>query len=161
MAAEIQSVVEGYGEGDAVFKEMMQNADDSKATISHFILDEKTYPLKNLINKEMEQFQGFFKKIECFPINLILLKNSFSFFLLLFFFQGPSFYVYNDQQFTKDDIYNISHFGSRGKKGDPTKIGLYGIGFSTIYGVTDFPVLMTGDYFYFFDPHRTLFNGQF
>jgi len=60
LTSEIQRVVKDYGEGDAVFKEMMQNADDSKATISHFILDQRTYPLENLINKEMEQFQGFF-----------------------------------------------------------------------------------------------------
>jgi len=153
---------------------MIQNADDAKATSARFLLDLSKYSTNDLFKPELESFQGLFpsplknfEESRCatilftFPIPPVF---SFFFFLFLLFFttnKGPALYVFNDQQFSENDLRNIAHFGSRGKASDLEKTGTFGIGFSTIFAITDLPCILTGSDLLIFDPNQQYVPGLF
>ncbi|KAK3583508.1 hypothetical protein CHS0354_026094 [Potamilus streckersoni] len=53
--------------------------------------------------------------------------------------QGPALCVYNNSSFTKEDIEGIQNLGLGSKRSDPSKVGQYGIGFNSVYHLTDIP----------------------
>jgi len=67
--------------------------------------------------------------------------------------QGPALIVKNDARFSDGDWENIQQIGSSGKALDATKTGKFGLGFNSVYNVTDFPMLLTGSRLGVFDPH--------
>jgi len=163
LADEIHRTIEGYGEGDSVFKEYLQNADDARSTLVHFTLDTSTYFPSKIVHEQMKDFLGsfffsiaFFAEIICLP-SMTLCPSSHPPPSCLC--SGPALYILNDSVFTAEDIKNISHFGSRGKRFSPEKIGAFGIGFSTIFEITDLPSLLTGEYLYLFDPNQRYLPG--
>ena len=42
---------------------------------------------------------------------------------------GPALYVYDDGEFTEQDMINIQHIAYEGKKDDVNKTGKFGVGF--------------------------------
>ena len=44
--------------------------------------------------------------------------------------------------------------GDGTKRGDPTKAGQFGLGFNSVYHVTDVPIFATGPHLVVFDPHQ-------
>jgi len=67
--------------------------------------------------------------------------------------QGPALVVVNDAVFSEDDWQGIQRIGRSGKEHDTAKTGRFGLGFNSVYNVTDFPTLLTGHRIGFFDPH--------
>ncbi|XP_060582871.1 sacsin-like isoform X2 [Ruditapes philippinarum] len=125
----LKNLLEGYPVDSGILKELIQNADDAKATEIHFVKDYKTHPQHNIID---QMFQ---------PL------------------QGPALVVCNDSAFSNDDIKGIQRLGRGNKSDDPSKTGRYGIGFSAVYNLTDAPSFLTkggnienGETLCFFDP---------
>jgi sacsin len=106
-------------------KEIIQNADDASATKVCFMYDERENDSygKKLLDKNM---------MEC---------------------QGPALWAYNNKTFTSEDLVNITKVSGATKEADTTKIGKFGLGFCSVYNLTEVPSFVTGDQMVIFDPH--------
>ncbi|XP_052286635.1 sacsin-like [Dreissena polymorpha] len=118
---------EGYVDGFAVGKELFQNADDAGARKMYMLYDERQNEMlrSNLISEKLA---------EC---------------------QGPALWVYNDALFSEDDLIAITKLNGGTKQFDTTKIGKFGLGFCSVYNLTDVPSFISGENFVMFDPHTT------
>ena len=119
----IKHVVQDYAANIDVFKELIQNADDAKATEVRFLIDWRSHPSSSTITNELAAWQG------------------------------PALIAYNNAVFTDDDLEHICHVAGETKKDDPLKIGRFGVGFCAVYRLTDLPTFISRRYFTMFDPH--------
>jgi sacsin len=117
---------DGYLEG-SIAKELFQNADDAGANKLHILLDER----ENNDYKVQLISDGM---AEC---------------------QGPAVWVFNDAQFTDEDLKNITKLSGGTKGNDSTKIGKFGLGFCSVYNLTDVPSFVSRDNVVIFDPHTS------
>ncbi len=126
----IKNILDTYTHDETLLKELLQNADDAKATKLYFILDERTHGTKILPSSEWKDLQG------------------------------PSLLVWNDKGFTDEDLMGIQKLGLGSKRSKAESIGQYGIGFNVVYHITDCPSLLTnGDTLCIFDPHCRYIPG--
>ncbi|XP_028400771.1 sacsin-like [Dendronephthya gigantea] len=113
---------------DGILKELVQNADDAQASEIHFIHDTRS----DLPYEKVATEDGTTEEI-----------------------QGPALCVYNDRPFTKKDIEGIKNLGIGSKRGSPEMTGRYGIGFNSVYNLTDCPSFLSNDdTLVILDPHR-------
>ena len=87
-------------------QEIIQNADDARATEVKFFIDERSHGQQNLLHPSLAKFQG------------------------------PSLLAYNDAVFTDEDWTNIQKLKRSDKRSDPFKIGKFGVGFNSVFHVT-------------------------
>ena len=87
-------------------QELIQNADDARATEVKFFIDERSHGQQNLLHHSLAKFQG------------------------------PSLLAYNDAVFTDEDWTNIQKLKRSDKRSDPFKVGKFGIGFNSVFHVT-------------------------
>ena len=124
LTTRIKNILRDYPLDETFLKELLQNADDAKATKMCVILDKRTHNKEKIPSKEWEELQG------------------------------PALLVWNDANFTDDDIKGIQKLGLGSKRDDSESIGQFGIGFNVVYHITDCPSFMTGgDTLCIFDPH--------
>ena len=122
----IKNILTQYPCDQTVLKELLQNADDAKATKMYVILDKRTHGKERVPKKEWEDLQG------------------------------PALLVWNDRVFKEKDIQGIQQLGLGSKRSDEESIGQYGIGFNVVYNLTDCPSFITdcdGETLCVFDPH--------
>jgi sacsin len=63
--------------------------------------------------------------------------------------------------FSAADFESIQNIGNSMKKGSVNKTGRFGIGFNSVYHLTDLPCFISGRYIVYFDPHaKFLPNGM-
>ncbi|XP_019622025.1 PREDICTED: sacsin-like [Branchiostoma belcheri] len=113
--------------GAGIFKELIQNADDARATEVKFLVDwrKNEESRKDLIDKGMEVCHG------------------------------PALWAYNNATFSEEDFKNIQNLGGQTKLEALEKVGRFGVGFNSVYLVTDVPSFVSGSRVMFFDPHAT------
>ena len=121
---------DGYVDGLAVPKEIIQNADDAGASTVQFIYDER----ENLEARTQLLDEGM---SGC---------------------QGPALWAYNNAQFSESDLKNITKLSGATKESDTTKIGKFGLGFCAVYNLTDVPSVVSGQNMVIFDPHTKYLN---
>jgi sacsin len=68
-------------------------------------------------------------------------------------FQGPALYVYNDAEFQEADFESISSVGDSQKRGKAGKTGRFGVGFNSVYHLTDLATFVSGRHLIMFDPN--------
>ena len=74
--------------------------------------------------------------------------------------QGPALLVWNDSIFSEKDIEGIQELGLGSKRLEAESIGQYGIGFNSVYHLTDCPSFVNnGDTLCVMDPHCTFVHG--
>ena len=106
---------------DALIKELIQNAEDAEATEIVFILDAQDYTEH--------------RKTLLLPGGVYLnWKHLHSF---------PSLSVYNNKGFTEGDFKGIQALSVGGKTEDRNSIGKFGLGFNSVYQITDAPTFIT------------------
>ena len=127
----LKRLLEEYTDGFSVPKELIQNADDAGATEVRFLYDERTNEdaMTCLIDEGMK---------EC---------------------QGSALWVYNDAEFRNEDFENIVKLNGGTKEQENEKIGKFGLGFNTVYNLTDVPMFLSRNYFVIFDPN-TFYLGS-
>ncbi|KAJ8350050.1 hypothetical protein SKAU_G00251800 [Synaphobranchus kaupii] len=103
----LKDILRRYPDGGQILKELIQNADDAGATEVVFIHDARSYGTQTLWTEDLEKYQG------------------------------PALYAYNNAEFTETDWRGIQATGRSVKRNDPNKVGRFGIGFNSIYHVTD------------------------
>ena len=106
----------------SVIQELLQNADDAGATEVSVYYDTRQHDSSNLF------FPG--------------MANSY----------GPALLFYNNAEFTEEDFENIRKIAGETKLNKPLKIGKFGVGFCSVYHITDVPSFVSGENFTVFDP---------
>ncbi|KAM8903453.1 sacsin isoform 3-T5 [Spinachia spinachia] len=124
----LKDILRRYPEGGQILKELIQNAEDAGATEVKFMYDETEYGVESLWSPDTAQYQG------------------------------TALYVYNDAVFTVEDWNGIQEIARSRKREDPLKVGRFGIGFNSVYHITDAPSIFSGDQIAMLDPHQTLFG---
>lgn len=120
----LRDLVRRYPKTIGIFNEFLQNADDAQARSVRFILDHRTHTASRLPAPEMRQMLG------------------------------PALLIANDSQFSEEDFERIQQIGDSGKLMAVAKTGRFGFGFNSAYNITDYPSFLSGEWVYFFDPHR-------
>jgi sacsin len=122
----LNGILRGYPT-DGILKELVQNADDAQASEIHFIHDTRSLGCEKVAIEDET----------CEEI------------------QGPALCVYNDRPFTDDDLKGIKKLGTGSKRDNIETTGRYGIGFNSVYHLTDCPsFLSNNDTLVMLDPHR-------
>ena len=129
LIARLRGIIRDYPEGVGIIKELIQNADDAKATKVEITLDWRNHHVKELPDDRM-----------------VLLM-------------GPAMLVYNDRVFADKDFDSIRSIGQSEKARDLQKTGRFGVGFNAIYHVTDYPSFVSRSSLIFFDPHGSAIPG--
>lgn len=129
LIARLRGIIRDYPEGVGILKELIQNADDAKATRVEITLDWRNHQVEKLPDDRMVRLMG------------------------------PAMLVYNDSIFTDKDFDSIRSLGQSEKARDLQKTGRFGVGFNAIYHVTDFPSFVSRDRIIFFDPHGVAIPG--
>ncbi|KAM9318083.1 sacsin [Pholidichthys leucotaenia] len=124
----LKDILRRYPEGGQILKELIQNAEDAGATEVRFMYDETEHGVESLWSPDMAQHQG------------------------------TALYVYNDAVFTVEDWNGIQEIARSRKRDDPLKVGRFGIGFNSVYHITDVPSIFSGDQIAMLDPHQSLFG---
>ncbi|XP_053176968.1 sacsin [Scomber japonicus] len=130
LTSRIKSILNAYPSEKEMLKELLQNADDAKATEIYFVFDPRTHPTDRIFDDKW------------IPM------------------QGPALCVFNNQPFTEDDVRGIQNLGRGTKEANPGKTGQYGIGFNSVYHITDCPSFISNnDILCIFDPHAQYAPG--
>jgi len=129
LISRLRGIIRDYPEGVGIIKELIQNADDAKATRVEITLDWRTHQPGTLPDDRMVQLMG------------------------------PAMLVYNNQVFTDRDFDSIRSLGQSEKAQDLQKTGRFGVGFNAIYHVTDYPSFISRRSLIFFDPHGSAIPG--
>ncbi|XP_063807744.1 sacsin isoform X3 [Pseudophryne corroboree] len=124
----LKDILRRYPEGGQILKELIQNAEDAGASEVKFLYDETHHGTESLWSKDMAQYQG------------------------------PALYVYNNAVFAPEDWNGIQEIARSRKKDDPLKVGRFGIGFNSVYHITDVPSICSGGQIGILDPHQVLFG---
>ena len=119
----LRGILQQYKEGVAIFKEIIQNADDAGASKVCFAVDWRENPREKLLAEELAKCQG------------------------------PALWAYNDAMFSEDDFQNINKLAGETKKEDLEKVGRFGLGFNSVYHLTDVPSFLSGEHVVIFDPN--------
>ncbi|KXZ55127.1 hypothetical protein GPECTOR_3g279 [Gonium pectorale] len=123
LTARIREILLNYPEGTSILKEVVQNADDAKASCIKFVLDCRQHGTGSLLGPRMAAFQG------------------------------PALLAFNDGVFSERDLESISRIGDSKKKEEEGKTGRFGVGFNSCYHLTDLPSFVSGRHLVIFDPH--------
>ncbi|KAI5106774.1 sacsin [Silurus meridionalis] len=115
LTVRIKNIIEAYPAKKDILKELLQNADDAEATEIHFVWDKRKHGTKKLFGEKWEMLQG------------------------------PALCVYNNKIFSNEDLIGIQQLGEGGKHGTLGRTGKYGLGFNSVYQLTDCPCILTGD----------------
>ncbi|XP_041473876.1 sacsin-like [Lytechinus variegatus] len=105
-----------------ILKELVQNAEDAGADTVKFLYDMRQHGTKTLYKDSLQPYQG------------------------------PAVYSFNNAKFKKADWEGIQQPARSRKKTDPLKVGRFGIGFNSVYHITDLPSIMSDQGLAFIDP---------
>ena len=109
----LRRLLDSYPFDHEILKELIQNADDAGASQIHFVTDMRQHSDRRVFELSWRPLQG------------------------------PALCVFNDQPFGDADLEGIQRFGEGSKTADPAATGQYGVGFSSVYHLTDVPLLLT------------------
>ncbi|KAF7709114.1 sacsin-like [Silurus meridionalis] len=126
----LKEILRRYPDGGQILKELVQNADDAGASNTVFIHDERRYGTNSVWSEALGKYQG------------------------------PALYAFNDADFTEEDWEGIQRAGRSIKHDDPTKVGRFGIGFNSVYHVTDLPCVFSSKHLAIFDPQKLMFDDE-
>ena len=130
LTCKIGNIIKDYEDSLDVFKELIQNADDAGATEVKFLIDWRKHGVTELFNNEMRHWQG------------------------------PALYAYNNSVFSPEDFENICRVEASAKLTDTTKIGRFGLGFCSVYQLTDVPSFLSANKLVVFDPHMHFLGAR-
>nr|XP_029136473.1 sacsin-like [Labrus bergylta] len=123
----IKNILKEYDEESDIFKELIQNAEDAGAKACKFLVDFRVHKdaPESLIDPDMSLCQG------------------------------PCLWAFNNEQFSAEDWKNIVRVGAASKENKAEKIGKFGLGFNTVYHLTDIPSILSGNHLLILDPNVT------
>ncbi|XP_022786063.1 sacsin-like [Stylophora pistillata] len=121
---QLRAILDQYPDDGQILKELIQNAEDARASHVKFLHDKQCHAVAKLHHKGLAQFQG------------------------------AALYAYNNAQFTKEDWRGIGMLCDSIKVTDPMKVGRYGLGFKSVFHMTDLPSIVSSSQIGVIDPHE-------
>ncbi|GJJ74593.1 sacsin [Entomortierella parvispora] len=127
----VAGILQEYPDGTQIARELLQNSEDACSRVQWYLLDHQHHPAhpKRLFNPAMQAYQG------------------------------PALLAGNDSLFEQGDFKSLRNLAASGKKDDERKIGQMGIGFNSVYHMTDTPSFISGDQLVIVEPHMRIFDG--
>lgn len=125
LTVRIKNILEEYPSVSDIFKELLQNADDANATECSFMIDMR----RNMDIRENLLDPGM---AAC---------------------HGPALWSFNNSEFSDSDFVNITRLGESLKRAEVDKVGKFGLGFNSVYHITDIPIIMSREFMIMFDPN--------
>ena len=132
LTVRLKNILKDYKDGLTIIKELLQNADDAGATEMNICYDTRHH--------RATPEKLFFPGMEAC--------------------HGPALVVHNNAEFTQDDFKNITKLAGATKENQPLKIGKFGVGFCSVYHITDIPSFISNRYLYIFDPTLTYLKKE-
>ncbi|KAF8970966.1 hypothetical protein BDZ97DRAFT_1914417 [Flammula alnicola] len=118
----LRGILGNYPYSVGLFRELLQNSDDAGAAKQVFVLDRRTHSTTSLYHPKLASTQG------------------------------PALLAYNDAKFNAYDWHALKFAYESSKADDSSKIGKYGVGFRSVFHITDCPQIVSGNVFAMFDP---------
>ncbi|KAG0213553.1 hypothetical protein BGX33_002837 [Mortierella sp. NVP41] len=143
----IKGILDEYPDGTQIARELLQNSDDARSTVQWYLLDHRDHRVKHNTPSGTRLPQGQSNKLRLFHDNLEE-------------YMGPALLAGNDSVFEEKDFVSLKNLAASEKRSDESKIGQMGIGFNSIYHLTDCPSFITGDQLMIIEPHERVFNGR-
>ena len=109
LTSRLRTILDMYPDGNPIFSELIQNADDAGASIVRIAIDENSYPTESLMSPTVAAMQG------------------------------PSVLFYNDATFSESDFRSLARIGQGTKLENLSTTGRFGLGFNSVYHLTDTP----------------------
>ena len=120
----LKNILRDYKDGLTIVKELIQNADDAEATEVNICFDARTHTT--------DKAKLFFPDM-CES-------------------HGPALVIQNNTTFSDEDFVNIQKLAGAAKQNKHLKIGKFGVGFCSVYHITDVPSFVSRERLYIFDP---------
>ncbi|XP_025093507.1 sacsin-like isoform X2 [Pomacea canaliculata] len=108
---------------------MIQNAEDAGASMMKFVSDTREF------NRNVS------------PVDIR--KNPH-----LKFLKGPALYAFNNAKFSERDWQGIRMIHTSIKEADPLKVGRFGLGFKSVFHLTDRLTIVSGNFLLYMDPFK-------
>ncbi|XP_033749309.1 sacsin-like [Pecten maximus] len=124
----LKNILSEYPDDGQILKELIQNAEDAGASVVKIMFDGRN------INHEPHSEK---KK----PFNK--------------YFKGPALFFHNNAVFSEDDWRGIKMLYSSVKELDPLKVGRFGLGFKSVFHITDYPMIVSGKKLLVINPYTT------
>ncbi|KAG0204589.1 hypothetical protein BGX28_003528 [Mortierella sp. GBA30] len=132
----IAGILDEYPDGTQIARELLQNSDDARSTVQWYLLDHHDHRA----HPDRSQLKLFHEDLSEY--------------------MGPALLAGSDSLFEEKDFKSMKNLAASEKRADVTKIGQMGIGFNSIYHLTDCPSFISGDQFMVIEPHERIFNGN-
>ncbi|KAF9190474.1 hypothetical protein BGZ50_000207 [Haplosporangium sp. Z 11] len=140
----IAGILDEYPDGTQIARELLQNSDDARSKVQWYLLDHRSH-LSNNNGADGDRSED--RKLQLFHDDLSE-------------YMGPALLAGNDSLFEEKDFKSMKNLAASEKRTDASKIGQMGIGFNSIYHLTDCPSFISGDQFMVIEPHERIFNGK-
>uniref|UniRef100_A0AAV2K058 Sacsin/Nov domain-containing protein n=1 Tax=Knipowitschia caucasica TaxID=637954 RepID=A0AAV2K058_KNICA len=72
----------------------------------------------------------------------------------------PALYAYNNAEFTDEDWKGIQNVARSVKRDDPNKVGRFGLGFNSVYHITDLTSILSAGHLGMMDPQEQVFGAK-
>ena len=159
LTAEIARELKNYPEGLQLFRELLQNGDDARANqVSFFLHDPATASRKVSDDNAGEET----KSTAASPLASRIGEKEPAYLnqALGADCEKPCLLVYNNEFFHPKDFDAIRNIGKSSKKDDATSTGKFGLGFQSVYHITERPSFCSGDALVIMDPHQQDLKGR-
>lgn len=103
------------------------------------IWDQRSHGTESLVSNDLKEFQG---PALCIANNAVFSEKV-----------HPAVLGLNGLFIVQQDFENIKHVENSYKQHENDKIGKYGVGFNSVYHLTDLPSFVSTDKLVIFDPH--------
>ncbi|CAA7263802.1 unnamed protein product [Cyclocybe aegerita] len=120
--ASLRAILHDYIFSVGIFRELLQNSDDAGASKQIFVLDRRTHSSERLYHPKLADAQG------------------------------PALLAFNDAVFKPEDWEALKNQYESSKVDDSSKIGKYGVGFRSVFHITDCPQVLSDKFLAVFDP---------
>lgn len=123
---QLKGILSEYPDGGQILKEVIQNAEDAEASEVKIL-----YDTRRIGDTTGEITPGYNR-----------------------FFKGPALCIYNDGVFSEKDWDGIRMIYSSVKEDDPLTVGRFGLGFKSVFHITDYPCVISGSKMLLIDPQQ-------
>ncbi|KAK3895083.1 hypothetical protein Pcinc_001178 [Petrolisthes cinctipes] len=122
----IKNILSQYPDSGQIIKELIQNAEDAGASKVDVVHDTRSL-----------EFPEAHKDVQCF-------------------IRGPALCLYNDAVFSQEDWNGVRKLLDSIKKDDPLRVGQFGLGFKSVFHISDYITIISGSQLLFMDPSAPL-----